>query len=112
MVESNNAVEIAEIKGLLIGIKEDTEEMKKDIIHIKNNDKDKIQRISKLETEQELLEKWRTGHIQANKETKKEVDQLDQKLDDYINSENKWGVGIIVTLALALFDLAVRFLFR
>ncbi|OQD59022.1 hypothetical protein MBBAR_6c01320 [Methanobrevibacter arboriphilus JCM 13429 = DSM 1125] len=113
MTESNKAeIDIAEIRGILKGVDNKLDTMQKDIIHIKNNDKEKLQRIAKIETEQKLLEKWENEHIEINKDTKKEFNRIDQKLNRYISSENKWRVGIIITLTLALFDLVTRFLIK
>lgn len=101
--------------------------MRKDIIHIKNNDKDKLQRLAKLETEQKLLEKWREGHIKANQMTNKQIKyaekdfeekigELKSELEKYQKGTNNWLnrilVAIIILFIGVLIDLVIGGLFK
>jgi hypothetical protein len=65
--------DIVEFRGLLVGMKEDIGEIKKDIIYIKSNDKEKVQRIRSLETHHENDMELRKGHIKANQKFREDT---------------------------------------
>ncbi|WP_409200646.1 hypothetical protein [Methanobrevibacter sp. DSM 116169] len=109
----SSEVELAEIKGLLVGIREDVTETKKDISHIKNNDKDKLHRLAVLESYNEKDTIWREGHIRANqkfmKETNEKISKIDKKVDDAIKDEKNWRIATLVAFALVGFDIVLKF---
>jgi len=118
--------EMGRVQGILEGVDKKIDHMRKDIIHIKNNDKDKLQRLATLETEQKILEKWRDGHIKANQRTNKQmklseenfeekVGELRSELGKYQKGTNNWLnrilVAIIILFIGVLVDLSMRGLF-
>lgn len=119
--------ELGRMQGILEGVDKKIDNMRKDIIHIKNNDKDKLQRLAKLETEQKLLEKWREGHIKANQMTNKQVKytekdfeekigEIKSELEKYQKGTNNWLnrilVAIIILFIGVLIDLIIGGLFK
>lgn len=61
---------IAKVEGYLKGIVEDISEMKEDIKEIKNNDKNKLERITKLEEKSRSDDRRWKAHVSANKKHK------------------------------------------
>lgn len=102
--------DIAEIRGILMGYKDDLNEIKEDIKEIKNNDKNKLERITRLETESQTMEKWREGHIKANKKHKEKFEEFKKQYFQDKDTESKWRVAMVIAIVLALFDLVTRFL--
>lgn len=101
--------EVGRMQGLLEGLDKKIDDIKKDIIHIKNNDKDKLERIAKIEKELIVLEKWREGHIDANKQARtdsqKAITELKKEFEDFKKEEMIWRIGMIVTFALVILEL-------
>lgn len=103
---------IAKLEGYLKGIGIDINEMKEDIKEIKNNDKDKLARIIKLETETQLMNKWIEGHINANIKHKDAFTTFKKQYSEDKDQEAKWRVTMIIAMILALFDLITRSLIK
>ena len=99
---------IGKVEGYLKGIGIDIQEMKEDIKEIKNNDKDKLERITKLETESQLMNKWRKGHIDANIKHKNDFTAFKKQYSHDKDQESKWRVTMIIAIILALFDIITR----
>jgi hypothetical protein len=99
---------IAKVEGYLKGIGIDIREMKEDIKEIKNNDKDKLERITKLETEARLMNKWRQRHINANIKHKEGFTAFKKQYANDKDQESKWRVTMLIAIILALFDLITR----
>lgn len=59
--------DVTEIRGMLIGYKDDLDEIKANIKDIENNDKDKLVRITKLETKNIEI-KDKVKNLEKNKE--------------------------------------------
>lgn len=109
--------DISEIKGLMVGMKEDITEIKKDIIHIRDNDKDKRERIKALETHRENDIKWREGHIEANQKYMKQTNESiidlkneikeDKKLiENQKKDRNTLAIGVVTSL-VGVFGLVI-----
>lgn len=86
--------------------------MKEDIKDIKNNDKDKLERITILETESHTLDKWGEGHITANVKHREEFAAFKRQYFRDKDAEAKWRVMIVIAIILALFDMVTRFLIK
>lgn len=99
---------IAKVEGYLKGIGIDIHEMKEDIKEIKNNDKDKLERITKLETKSQLMNKWREGHIEANLKHKNDFTAFKKQYSKDKDQEAKWRITMIIAIILAVFDLITR----